>query len=286
MQLIFDFDGTITEKDTISVLVQSAIAFQEKHHGRHLQATWDTAVQNYLDDYRAYKTTYRPTESQRHSVAEEVQFLSGLKDVENASVDRVGRSGIFSGLRQADLFQMGVELVSSGNIVLRSGFKETVELAERKGWGMSVLSVNWSQAFIEGVLHPLSIPVVANEIDKDGHIKGPELLGRRLTASSDKATWLRREENPERPSDEKIIYFGDSITDMECLLLRGGIAISTTTSTDTEIPSSLPSSSLVQTLSRVGVGVSHVGSRHDEANRFTIYWARDFNEVLQSGILD
>jgi 2-hydroxy-3-keto-5-methylthiopentenyl-1-phosphate phosphatase len=274
MNLIFDFDGTITVKDTIFELAQGAITFQSERNGKQLQTTWDGIVKAYGDDHKSFANQYTPSENERCSPQEELAYLSNLRDTENASLERVDKSGLFSGLTRQDLFQMGRDQVCNGSITIRDGFIEMIEVARQNGWHVSILSVNWSEAFIEGVLHPHTIPVITNQISADGTIQGPDEFNDsvRLTTSRDKANSLKQLISRQKHSSNPTIYFGDSTTDMECLLTHHGIVISADAK-----------SSLMQTLERVGVRVPHVGSPQDSTN---IFWARDFREILQNETLE
>ncbi|KAL7946596.1 HAD-like domain-containing protein [Trichoderma barbatum] len=274
MNLIFDFDGTITVKDTIFQLAQSAISFQSQRNGKHLQEAWDHIVQAYGDDHTAFAKAFTPPSHERLSPKQELAYLSSLRDTENASLDRVDRSGLFTGLTSQDLFQMGRDQVCGGSIAVREGFVEMLEMARENGWHVVVLSVNWSRAFIEGVLHPHSIPIITNQIAADGTIHGPDEFndGVRLTTSRDKANSLNQLISKQEHSSNPTVYFGDSTTDMECLLAHHGVVISS----DAKSP-------LMQTLDRVGIPVPHVGSPQEGAN---IFWARDFREILESQTLD
>ncbi|KAL7816269.1 haloacid dehalogenase-like hydrolase domain-containing protein [Trichoderma gracile] len=307
MNLIFDFDGTITARDTIFQLAQSAISLQAQRSSSSsssspnnnntsgnppLQTKWDAIVQAYADQHAAYAESFSPPKHERCTPAQELAYLASLKDTENASLDRVDGSGLFGGLTSEDLFRMGRQSVESGDVVVRDGFVEMVQLAREKGWRVGVISVNWSQAFIQGVLHPVGegIPIVTNCISSDGTIHGPEGFngGVRLTTSRDKANvlgeLLAKEEEQQllhssssSSSGSPTVYFGDSTTDMECLLKHHGIVIA----------ADAQSSSLLQTLERVGVSVPHVGSVQDGGDDgANIAWARDFREVLESRVLE
>lgn len=271
MRLIFDFDGTITECDTIGDLASAGVDFQRTQHGHNLSAQWDHVVKAYMDDYQRYKDSYPVREEDRHSVQEEVEFLAGLRTVERSSLARVEACGVFSGLQETDLFQMGVDAVESRNIVIREGFKDLVELAEQRGWGLGVISVNWSRSFIRGVLHRFSIPVVTNEISQDGEVQGPKFLGQPMTSSAGK---LRCLEHEFAGDGDETLYFGDSTTDLECLL-RNGIVLSNN-----------DGSSLIRTLRRLGFTVSHTASYGTGDQPANFYWARNFREILDSGILN
>ncbi|KAL7921705.1 HAD-like domain-containing protein [Trichoderma austrokoningii] len=274
MNLIFDFDGTITVNDTIFQLAQSAIAFKQQHQ-KDLQPAWDAIVKSYGDDHKDFADAYSPPESERLSPEQELAYLSSLKDTENASLDRVDQSGLFAGLTAQHLFQMGRNQVSTGAVAIREGFVEMVALARQKGWHVGVLSVNWSEAFIQGVLDPIDVPVITNQISANGTIRGPDGFndGIRLTTSRDKANSLNQLVSKAEHSSGPTVYFGDSTTDMECLLAHHGIVISAD-----------GKSSLMQTLDRVGVAVPHVDS--SPQGRANIAWARDFREILQNQTLE
>lgn len=268
MRLILDFDGTITEKDTIGELANAAIEFHKSRGNNELQAKWDSVVKSYVDDWLKYKDTYHIPEHERTSVDEELRFLRGLKESEEASLARIEASGVFANLEATDLFEMGVQAVKNGKVVIRKGFDRLVEQSQQQQWEMAVVSVNWSAAFIQGVLHPLEIRVISNEVASSGRVEGPEFLGREMTNSADKRECVEHLLGQDGRGAAKTVYFGDSTTDMECLL-NGGVAIS---ADDT--------CSLIKTLRRVGIEVPHVSDSQAD-----ISWARDFNEVLQSGIL-
>ena len=269
MHLVFDFDGTITEKDTISDLANAGLDFQKIQQGYDLKATWDGVVNAYLDDCKQYKENYFPKEDDRRAVQDEVDFLGGLRTVESASLERVESSGLFAGLEPIGLFQMGVDAIESKKVAIREGFREIVELASQRGWTVGVISVNWSRSFIRGVLHQFDLHVIANEISNDGKIHGPDFLGRRLTNSAGKLEALRHEF---APNGEKTIYFGDSPTDLECLL-KGGVVIA-----DND------SCSLIQALRRIGFEAPHVDSHKDDSQG-DIFWATNFRQVIDSGLL-
>ncbi|KAJ6445793.1 prohibitin-2 [Purpureocillium lavendulum] len=282
--LIFDFDGTITHADTINTLATSAVALQRSRTGRDLGPAWDAAVREYLAEYGAYKDSYVPEEQRRTCVAEEAHFLKSLKTVEDASLDRVSRSGIFAGLSGADLRRLGADAVAAGDFVVREGFGELLDLARQRGWKTDIISVNWSCAFISGVLgvtqrqhHDQPIRVIANEIDPlYGQITGPSFLGTRLTTSADKLRAMRHLLAGHGDDALHVVYFGDSTTDLECLLhARQGVVLS----------SNEDQSSLLQTLRRVDHPAAHVGTpppRQESQANNSVSWARDFHEVLAS----
>ncbi|GAO16124.1 uncharacterized protein UV8b_02523 [Ustilaginoidea virens] len=273
LRMVFDFDGTITAQDTISELAESAIGWQSRRAGQDARPAWDRAVRAYLDDYDAYMAAFQPSEPERTSIDQEKLLLAGLKSVEEASLTRVSQSGLFAGLQRHHLARMGSEAVSSGRIQVTRGFKALCDAAAAAGPGAAqptVLSVHWSAAFIGGALGQPGVCVIANEVSEDGHINGPSPGASRLTTSADKARALGRIlDGPER-----LVYFGDSATDLECLLWCRGIVVA----------KQEERSPLLKTLARLGLAVPHVGQlRHHAGKR--LFWARDFQEVLESDVL-
>ena len=269
MFLVFDFDGTITTQDTIWELARSALQFQKEQRGLDLESKWDEVVQDYMIDYQSFKNDFIPREEERRSVNSELAFLRASKQVEEASLARVGASGVFHGLDTKTLSQMGADAVESGRITFRDGFKELAGLAQDRGWGLGVISVNWSTAFLQGALQNPEVQVIANEITRDGQIEGPTYLYDRLTSSSEKRTALDLLLPMHRG---RAIYFGDSTTDLECVL-HDGVVISVD-----------HSSPLMRTLDRIGRSVPHVSEGRQLYGK--ISWARDFREVLESSLLE
>lgn len=269
MHLIFDFDGTITQKDTISEVARSAIAFQKSKYGKDLQETWDRVVKAYVDDCKSMEDGYPESEEERKTVEEELKFLSRSKSLEEESLGRVYEAGIFQGLDETTLVDAGAEAVRSGKVKLRDGFGELMDLAESKGWSAGVISVNWSRSFIQGALQPRKLNIISNQTSASGDIHGPEFLGRRMTNSCEK---IKAHEHLVGNGEERdrSLYFGDSTTDMECIL-EGGVVIA-----DDE------ESALLKTLRRVGLEVPHVSEGKTGEK---VCWAKDFREVLDSNLL-
>ena len=154
------------------------------------------------------------------------------------------------------------------------------KVGKREGWEVGVVSVNWSGGFIRGVVGEgcggLGLGkgmgrVVANGV-VGGVVEGPGELGREvLVTAGDKmrAMGLLREGKGE---GERVVYFGDSPTDLACLLEADlGVVIADD-----------GGSKLLKTLERIGLEVPHLGEGKDGR----LVWARDFEEVLESGVMD
>lgn len=276
LSLVLDFDGTITTQDTIGILADIGLQIQQQR-GSDLSEAWQLILENYTRDHVDHIAAYEPPASERRTLSDELAYLRGLKEVELRSVRRVEQSGIFRGITTSDLAQAGERARAEGRLKLRGGFAELMDSAKQNGWSVSVLSVNWSRSFIKGVLSPYDFDVVSNEIELDGSISGPDILGASsrntiMTTCDDKLRALRAMvTRQESESTRGLVYFGDSTTDIECLLEARGVVIST----DSE-------SSLMKALRRVG---HHVPRTQGYCGSSRIIWASAFEEILQSRFL-
>lgn len=282
MSIFLDFDGTITVRDTIGELAKAALRIQSDR-GIDLSKEWDDVVKAYLEDYDRQVDEYHIKESDRNQTEHEVAFLRAMKTVELKSLERINSSKVFRGVSEDDLMHAGRKAVKDGVVSLRPGFKKFVQRRVKEGWRVWVISVNWSTAFIEGVLDCRDIHVIANDVREDGSIVGPEGLNRivdkdvegnareqrNLTNSSDKLDIMKDVLHRDRVEQAPSFYFGDSITDLECLLhAMYGVVIA-----DGEGERS----KLLQTLRRIGKDVPR--ARDTEALVHGITWAEDFEEV-------
>ncbi|KAI0394750.1 hypothetical protein F5Y17DRAFT_457664 [Xylariaceae sp. FL0594] len=290
--------GSYINKNTTSSATSSSAVHTNKSHQPAqddviaLSSRWDEVVRAYVSDYKSHVSSYAPPAPQRQCVADEVAFLRSQKHVETKSLARINECAIFRGITPDAFRDAGKELVRTGVVRLRPGFRDLVRRALGKGWKVNVVSVNWSAAFIEGAcgFEKGEISVYANEVrGRDGAVLGPDIFGtshgegggalsssvtgeqdesRKLTNSCDKRDVVRAVlRNDAVPHDAPFFYFGDSTTDMECLLeATRGVVIA-----DNE------DSSLIRTLRRIGRKVPRV--RDAEADD-EVVWASDFDEVM------
>jgi hypothetical protein len=206
LHIILDFDGTITAKDTIEPLVQSAIALRypsipsSQLNQTPVAEAWDNCKSRYLADLSAHyekgdhllggdTAVTGPSGLER-----ERRSLDALRDVEWASVRRVGESGIFENISEESLRKKGrmvtIDDARDGEVMVRKGFREFVRwIEQREATECGVVSVNWSQMWVRGVLDAAlgedseehgagvgAVRVMANEIDSStGMIEGCRL---------------------------------------------------------------------------------------------------------------
>jgi 2-hydroxy-3-keto-5-methylthiopentenyl-1-phosphate phosphatase len=275
---ILDFDGTITTKDTISAVANAAISFHASK-GKVLGSAWSSVVAAYGKDYGAFVEGYRPAKEKRKTLDQEVDFYRALRRIEESSFGRLGESGLFEGIAEGDWERLGQEAVMSGRVLIREGFKEFVMERKRRQESWGVVSVNFSRAFIRGVLSTVGdgsedVMVLANQPDMDGVLRGPKSedgeIGPIMVTSDAKLFALKSMLVPvgQNSGGDKVVYIGDSGTDIECLTAEDvtGIIISEDTN-----------SSLLQTMKRIGTEVPHIAQYLGAKGR--IVWARDFSEI-------
>ncbi|KAK3363079.1 HAD-like domain-containing protein [Lasiosphaeria hispida] len=275
--VLFDFDGTISQSDTINALAQSAIAHSPNPH--LLQSAWGGIVQAYLADYEKHVSAYSPKESDRTTVDAELSFLESLRAIEEASVERVEKARLFAGLEGGRMGDLAAWARETDQVMVREGFYEFVEeVVKKRGWKAEVVSVNWSGDWVGSLCRRWSgheelwgQRMMVNTVGcPEGMIEGPVGMGRLVTAGDklDAASFVKR-----RDGEEAWVYFGDSVTDIACLL-KASVGV---------IMAQDRNTTLLLALDRLGFDVPHAGDCW-EAQR--LIWARNFDEIVDNKILD
>lgn len=167
---------------------------------------------------------------------------------------------------------------------VRNGFGDFVERISTSGGLWGVVSVNFSSKFIRGILGATASPksmeveILANYPNEEGMLLGPK--GPVLATSDAKLVSMNdllqfwKSESTNIGSFAKVVYLGDSGTDIECLTADGVVGI--VVSEDGE-------GSLMEIFKRVKVGIVHI-SKYEEGKNSSVYWARDFEEITKSPI--
>jgi len=320
--LLLDFDGTITQNDTIGILAELAI--RRSPDPDCTRALWEGIVNDYISDHEAHVKGYVPRAEDRKWLSQEFAFLESLRPVEAASAERVEQSGLFKGLSDEDLREWGRVCVSIGNgkglvgtldyerahVGLRRGFQPFVSKAVQKGWDLAVISVNWSEAFVEGaILGAMRIGKTPSDKGYDeydemsyrmakqvnsiqspeGTVVGPkDINGTRapvMMTSRDKLEAMyrlvamekqrkQRDGSWTREAKHITIYVGDSTTDLQCLNeAHAGIIMA-----DDE------NNKVVKAYERMGMKVQHASKW--KKGGFDKIWARNYTEILESGFIE
>ena len=184
----------------------------------------------------------------------------------------------------------------NGEVRVRNGFGELVRDERVRRWGF--VSVNFQRGFVRGVVEACLGPsesgerelvkILASGSEVDGVLRGPEEMGGELMADSEGKRralgWLLGEWGMDGDEKGRVVYVGDSGTDLECLTKDGVVGIVMFgEGEDSE-------ERLVGTLRRVGVRVQHVSEfgKHEmkgcegEREGRAVFWARDFEEIARA----
>ncbi|KAL0257871.1 hypothetical protein SLS55_007038 [Diplodia seriata] len=289
IHLVLDWDGTTTHKDTLHFLGRIC--------ARSSATTWEDIVKAYLDDFSSHESSYTPSKSQRTTIADEKAWLASLATVDSLSVQRVEDAGLFKGVTAAAIKDGAVQAIQSGELTLRDGWSSLLA----QGQKTSILSVNWSAAFIRECLRAAAandsdlqaaverVSIAANEIAGLQHSAGSSgLLNGRDEATGGETGAIRtsadKSANMPTPikygGEELVVYVGDSATDLEALLVADvGICVRD------EDPSS-GQKELAEALERIGVEqhriklLAEMPPADDSAVR--VYWAKNLQEVALS----
>jgi hypothetical protein len=306
INLILDWDGTITVKDTMFAYGKIADTRDARLH-RELKGSklFGGFGRAWMDDYASHEEAYIPRSHERKQVAQESAWLKSLSVVETLSAQRVENTEFFTGVTHNDISVAAQDLLDSGDVSLRTGWDEVFWRAQGGApnslqpttiSNVSILSVNWSEAFIRASLKAAahSVPrsnrlnecfdhleIAANEIrgifqpgGSPGQLTDPDHAV--IRTSFDKL------QNFKAQRGFYNVYVGDSATDFDSLLAADlGICIR-------DDPTGSSARTLAETLSRVGYSVRHVDDvdhwQELNTSRSNVLWARDFNEIL--GLLE
>ena len=229
--LILDFDETLTPADTISLLTSAA--YRLRPTTLPPLPPWSYFTESWLGDYNRHIQSYPHP---RCTVDEECRFLASLAPVERASIQRIEKAGVFKDLSITDL------ACAAETVTVRLGFWQACRPVLDAGGLVSVLSVNWSRAWIRSALgaavareardgkrererFEAEASLVSNDLCSDGttttgeFTRNPELgEDHGIWTAEDKATTMNLYLAEGGVEDGLVVYVGDSSTDLMCLL--------------------------------------------------------------------
>ena len=301
INLVLDFDGTLTKKDTMEVLSEAGYARQRKA-GRDTQPRpWSDIVDAYISDCKAHAAAYRPylpATANRTTYEQEKAWLNSLRPLEIASIERAIEAGVFDQLSAADMAIAADRAVGSGQVQLRNGWTELFSFVEQHNTKFSdtdvsnplvqVVSVNWSACFIKYVLHSsiqrapevedhlkslwsTHIPIYANEF--------PSIAGNDTqTGPNNKSRAERQNLQDIRTSGDKVNTFKSICENMQYERNATSVYVGDS-STDLECllaadagicirdePMGGGQKDLAATFERLGIEVTHVGDKRTSSS--------------------
>jgi len=211
-KLITDFDETISEADTIQLLVYAA-AENREHDRTQTWTHWKETVEWYTTKYTHIVDEWLDNHDSRQLSI--VDFLKAFETLEIASIRRVMRGRFLEGLYHAQLRQLGREIQK------RQGVESIFTAMRKADVTIEILSANWSQTLVEGAVEGLCDRVTANRL-----VFGTNQLKREVTPRSTGEIKLNvvsahdklRHFRDHRSKTGQTAYIGDSISDLLAML--------------------------------------------------------------------
>ncbi|KAK3686604.1 hypothetical protein LTR37_019665 [Vermiconidia calcicola] len=170
IQLVFDFDGTMTTADTTAVIGSHCIAKARElappdTSEHQLPKPMEYYSELYMQEYQAWEELNSGSEAPRTTIDEEVSHLSQSRNIDYASFMRVrdavlntpGGIGELSRnerLRNDFMIDAGRQAVRSGEVQIRDpeALRRLMAKAEEEGNVWGIVSVSFSRRFIIGAL--------------------------------------------------------------------------------------------------------------------------------------
>lgn len=225
--IICDFDETITNRDTISILGQ--LPYYCKPGSK---PEWSHFTDTYMQNYERFHQGSLGHLSQRSlpllkssgSVIttsnfktffeDELNYQKDARRLEMSSTNEMAKYGIFANITFSDVSRFAKKKLEEQCFSVRKGFNEFMLPIPKDD--LYVISVNWSGEFIEAS--------IGNNIIAREHIYCNQLLSantvytgdfsNRLLTGADKVDVLEDILTDREPSSARFWYIGDSETDL------------------------------------------------------------------------
>lgn len=240
-----DWDGTITKRDTLDVLVNIAA---QQNTDVDVHKVWPELGRQYIED--ANKLYEEVMKQPPATVEDEREFLKVMEAAEKRSIDRVSNSGIFKGLSPQNIIQGALQAVKHENVQIRGGYRQFCDIIKARTFGvgnspddrnvhakegditqrkdlLTIISVNWSARFIEECMKATGVwpntgevkpEICANELEHVGSIAVSQRRSHESykTASSDEKPQLKEMPStghivPAPGLDSRIIFSRDKL---------------------------------------------------------------------------
>ncbi|ODV84021.1 hypothetical protein CANARDRAFT_189825, partial [[Candida] arabinofermentans NRRL YB-2248] len=224
-KIISDWDDTITQKDTIS-LIFNVLPKSTPYPLSHFFGLYMDMHNQYMEQILPLKT-YKD----RNSIEKEICVQKDLKQVERSSLDEAIKLKVFQGYSVMD-FESQVEQVS-----IKNGFVDFYNALQKNECSFNVLSVNWTgliiRKFFNSTFKKQPDQILTNEFEfeMNGVCTGNCDPTFDIRTGYDKL--LVTKELLNDSIDGSSLYIGDSSTDIlsmiyctKAIIMKGGSASS------------------------------------------------------------
>jgi len=217
--LITDFDGTVTVKDTIAnIAYASADNFRVSQskgtsYNEFLQS-WHHVVKQFSDEYIQLfeRLLNQPqpwlTKPSQNTYDALLKFLASFDKIELASVKRVVSGKFLAGIKREKLRNVGKNIKKHADVeIILARMREA-------GIKINIVSANWSKELIIGAMDDLFDNVVSNDLEfnEDGISTGQ--INLHILSPFDKLKYYQRLKSDAGNN----LYIGDSISDLLAIL--------------------------------------------------------------------
>ncbi|KAL8838290.1 MAG: hypothetical protein Q9170_002187 [Blastenia crenularia] len=311
IHLLLDWDSTLTTTSTLPLIAQTGYSLNDSSSQHNPLLSWNSISSAYLSDYRAHSSAYTPRSSDRKTIQEEFAWLESLRDVERKSIERVEKAGIFRNVERKHVHQAAEAAIKGRKVVLRKGWGELMKIVLQGGGKLGIVSVGWSGEFIRGCLRTATAIEETNVQGEEGVGQAVDVAGINIRANEilcgaegkmsryfeeegkegDGGIWTARDKrrvmedvvrDESRGRETVVVYLGDSVTDLECLLSADvGICVRNAGEMSSE------QNELEQTLMRLGISCRWIGEARSDnierkshmGRRSSLWWARGLDEA-------
>lgn len=154
--LCTDFDETITQRDTISLLLQ--LTSSSASTQQQLETQYVNEVGDYLKRYKAKWLQQECTSNRSFDGAGLREFLEGYAAIDLSSLQRVVKCRALQGIRHQDIVK------AASAVQIRPNCAATLAAADE--W--KVISANWSKELVSSVLTQSGIAVETAQVIANG----------------------------------------------------------------------------------------------------------------------
>ena len=212
--LITDFDGTVTIKDTIANIAYASAdnfrvsASKGTSYSEFLQS-WHHVVKQFSDEYlQLFERLLNQPQPSQNTYDALLKFLASFDEIELASVKRVVSGKFLAGIKREKLRNIG------RNIKKQADVEIVLARMREAGIKIHVVSANWSKELIIGVMDDLFDNIVSNDLEfnEDGISTGQINLP--ILSPFDKLKYYQRLKSDTGNN----LYIGDSISDLLAIL--------------------------------------------------------------------
>ena len=162
INLILDFDGTLTMKDTMHLVAEAGYTRQKELRSIPQPRPWKEIVDAYMADFRKHSEEYTPTSTGRTAPEDEAAWLNSLQSIEKASIARAVEAGVFDKVRSTDMAKAAKAAIDKDRLHLRNGWVQLFDhvwhrnrqtcSANAVPVSLNILSVNWSTSWVAHVI--------------------------------------------------------------------------------------------------------------------------------------